>query len=262
MIDRNLKYGRRMSVGSGIDPGIEISNPPNAHMKSPQKIKKIVPHFVVVSGIDGSGKTTVVEGVQRALEERGLRCQYAWMRYTHIFVKPLHALARLAGLTRRHDTPLGRVWRHEFYRFPVFAKIYLPLTWVDTWLGRRRLMAQVDDRHPDVVICDRWADDILIDLAVDFHAPEMMQSIWARRLRTLMPARAQHIAILRDRASLLTVRPESIHDPDFDLRLSLYEDLPAEVHVLRNDSTMEAAVARVLSLIEPQITKVGGACRS
>lgn len=211
------------------------------------------PVFLIVSGIDGSGKTTVIEGVKAALEARGLTCHYSWMRYTHVFVKPLHALARLLRLTRSYQTPAGRLSRHEFYRFPPLASLYAPLTYADTWLGRRRLDRRIAASEPDVVICDRWAHDILIDMAVDFRDPGLQQSRWANLIRAQMPEDAVQVVILRNRAAIIRARPESAHDPEFDLRLSLYEGVPDHVVQITNDKEIEAAVKAVCRLLKPSL---------
>lgn len=218
------------------------------------------PIFLIVSGIDGSGKTTMIEGVKAVLEARGLTCHYSWMRYTHVFVKPLHALARLVRLTRSYQTPAGRVSRHEFYRFPPLSILYAPLTYVDTWLGRRRLDRRIAASAPDVVICDRWANDILIDMAVDFRNSSLQQGRWADRIRAMMPEGAVQVVILRKRAAIIRARPESAHDPDFDLRLSLYEGLPDHMVRITNDKEIEEAVEAVCRMLKPALEDMLVSC--
>jgi hypothetical protein len=209
------------------------------------------PFYLIVSGIDGSGKTSIIEAVRAALEADGLTCHYSWMRYTHVFVKPLHALARLLRLTRRYETPAGPLWRHEFYRWPQLARIYVPCAWADTLLGRHRLDRRVARDACDVVICDRWANDILIDLAVDFRDRGLVHGRWGDRIRTQMPDAAVQVVVMRDRDAILAARPESAHDPDFDLRLSLYQGLSANVTRISNTRRIEDAAADILALLAP-----------
>ena len=89
------------------------------------------------------------------------------MRFNHILCKPVHGFCRLIGLSRKRDTKMGKVWRHEFYRSQLFCSIYIFLTWLDTWIGRIILNWNLRNKQIDFVICDRWINDILIDLAVE-----------------------------------------------------------------------------------------------
>jgi thymidylate kinase len=43
--------------------------------------------YIIISGVDGSGKTTVIEGVRAQLEAEGKTVGYIWMRYHHKLVR-------------------------------------------------------------------------------------------------------------------------------------------------------------------------------
>jgi hypothetical protein len=213
------------------------------------------PQYLIVSGIDGSGKTTIIERLMIRLEADGIVCLYRWMRYTHIFVRPLHALAKLGGLSRRHSTPLGTVWRHEFYRFPIFAWLYIPLTWLDTWVGKARLALLVHTKKPDIIICDRWVNDILIDMAVDFRDPCLLSRTWSKRFRDIMPLEAKQFLIRRDTGAVVKTRPESIHDPGFSLRNTLYDKISADLIIIENEASVDSAVDQILVTLRSEIPR-------
>ena len=46
--------------------------------------------YIIISGVDGSGKTTVIEGVRAQLEAEGKTVGYIWMRYHHKLIKIMH----------------------------------------------------------------------------------------------------------------------------------------------------------------------------
>ena len=50
--------------------------------------------YLVISGIDGSGKTSVINALKEELERQGHSTQYIWMRFNHYSVKVMNALAR------------------------------------------------------------------------------------------------------------------------------------------------------------------------
>ena len=39
--------------------------------------------IIAISGIDGCGKTTVIEKLQEELSQKGLPVKYVWLRYNH-----------------------------------------------------------------------------------------------------------------------------------------------------------------------------------
>ena len=81
--------------------------------------------YIVISGIDGSGKTAVINALQEKLKKEGKRSYYIWMRYNHYFVKIMNALARTLGLSVKVNNEMGTVWEHRFYKSRLFCKMYI-----------------------------------------------------------------------------------------------------------------------------------------
>lgn len=181
--------------------------------------------LMVVSGIDGCGKTTIIQELQRRLQKEGISTLYVWLRYNHILVKPIHALCRLVGLSRRYRTDAGYVWRHEFYRSRLFCSAYIYLTWLDTWLARLKLAFKLLWRKADIVICDRWVHDILIDLVVDTRRRSLLKGRWYRRFTHILPKDTKQYLIVRNATSVATARPDSYQDRNFSFRQKLYKRL-------------------------------------
>jgi hypothetical protein len=211
--------------------------------------------FVIISGIDGSGKTTVIEELRRRLEGRGLSTQYVWLRYNHILVKPVHALCRLIGLTRPYVEDGRKVWRHEFYRCRPFCSAYIGLTWLDSRLGRLKMKLRLAGKRPDVVVCDRWVWDILIDLAVDAHRPALLDGPWRGRFARILPRGHRQYLIVRAAAAVLDARPEMKHDPDLALRRELYQRLEAIPGIVPIDNN--GPVAATVDAILRDLASVG-----
>lgn len=200
--------------------------------------------FIVISGIDGCGKTTLIRGLRNRLEREGLTTRYEWLRYNHRLVRPVHGWSRLVGLSRRYRTGDQSIWRHEFYRSRLFCSFYILLTWLDVWLGRLILAARLSSRNVDIVVCDRWVQDILVDLAVDTRRRDLLAGTWHSRFKRILPPGARQYLIVRDSASVVSARPDVLQDASHSFRQKLYgrvEKSP-DVVVVRNDGTVEAAV--------------------
>jgi hypothetical protein len=204
--------------------------------------------FIVISGIDGCGKTTVINELRNKLEREGLTTRYEWLRYNHRLVRPVHALSRLVGLSRRYTIGDRRVWRHEFHRSPLFSSFYIALTWLDAWLGRLILAAKLMFRRADVVVCDRWVPDILVDLAVDTRRRGLLRSKWLLRFARLLPPGTRQYMIVRNAKRMLSSRPDVEEDLSRSFRHRLYRRLGRNANIVQigNNGSVDTAVDAIL----------------
>ena len=196
---------------------------------------------IVLTGIDGSGKTLYARKLVKALHEQGVKAKYVWLRFNHFFSKPLLAFCRLVGLTRYEFVGGHRLGYHEFYRFPPIAIAYIFLQWIDTLWSTfwkiylpSRLLGQV-------VVCDRYLYDILVDLAVDTGKNNIFSSWIARIFLALLPKDSRVFLLMRDRGKILEVRPEICYDYTIEQRLKLYSRIVKDhrVEVINNNGSRE-----------------------
>lgn len=207
--------------------------------------------YLIISGIDGSGKTSIINALERNFKGNNIDTLVIWLRYSHYCVKPLHAISRLIGLSKKYDTTLGEVWRHEFYKSTLFCWLYIRLTFLDTLIGKLKLKLKIRNK-PDIVICDRWLNDILIDLAVKTRDENFLNSKWFFRFKLLLPKKNREFLIFRDEKDLLECRLENRDDPDFKFRLKQYEKLKQQKTVISidNNRNIKDAVKDVLNSIQ------------
>ncbi len=208
--------------------------------------------YLVISGIDGSGKTTVIEQIRKHFDNSNIVSFYIWLRFNHYFCKGMHALARILKLSVKKPSYRGEAWFHEFYRSELFCSIYIRMTYLDTIIGTLKLRLQL--RHVDdavYIICDRWVPDVLIDLSVKTHRKDFLDSIWYHRFMALMPTNAKLFLIVRDSKRLLECRDENREDPDFSFREQIYKKLAkkAGIHVIDNNDSIETTVKSFLKVV-------------
>jgi len=206
--------------------------------------------YIIISGIDGSGKTSVINTLQNELTKQGKNTQYIWLRYNHYFVKPLHALARLIGLSRKHKSAEGKVWRHEFYKSKLFSALYIRFTILDTYIGRLKLKKELK-KVTDIVICDRWINDIAIDLGTKTHNEDFLETSYFKRLQKIIPENSFQFIIYRETKKLLKCRMENREDPEFNYRNQFYGKLQNYefVHSIDNNGTIVESVKQILSVL-------------
>lgn len=208
--------------------------------------------FIIISGIDGSGKTCLIDKLRDYLERNGVKTHYVWMRFSHMLCKPVHGACRLIGLARRYDNSGEMVWRHEFYRMPAFCCLYILLSYIDSWIGAAKLKWLLRDSDVDVVICDRWILDVIVDLAVKCRRSDLIGSLWQKRFLRIQPEDALQFLLHRDVMSVLQARVENQRDPDFRFRYEAYEQIAIASDAIRidNNGPIDSAVQQVLSRAE------------
>jgi len=206
-----------------------------------------LPRVIYVTGIDGSGKTTVVEWLAEQLRGRGYQVDVLWLRFNHVLSKPLLAFCRLVGLTRYEMTNGIRVGYHEFHRSKLVAWLFVAFQYLDAVMVRWLRIGPRLRKANRIVVLDRYVFDILIDLMIDTRIDDLHSGPVGKAFLKLLPAGTVVLPLLRDRDSLLAARPESVVDRNFEARQRLYEELPTVygLRPLRNDRGLEELLAQV-----------------
>ena len=204
--------------------------------------------FIIISGIDGSGKTTVINELTKRLEAEGASTQYIWMRFNHYLVKVMNALARLMRLSVKVHNAFGDVWEHRLYKSRLFCKVYVWCSYIDNVVARRKAL-KLD---ADYVICDRWVNDTLIDLGAECRIDDILDSKWYQRFQSILPANSFQFVVVRNKEDIVGCRVENTTNPDFPYRYALYEELmkKPEVHVVDNSGTVEESVKQIGDVIK------------
>ena len=202
---------------------------------------------IIISGIDGSGKSTIINETQKSLNSKGKRVGYIWLRFNHYLTKVMHAIARVLGLSVKVHNEMGDVWQHRLYKNQAFCSLYILTTYLDTWVSRLKYNRMA--KNKDIVICDRWITDILVDLATKTHRKNFLDSKWPNRFLKILPENAKMFVVVRNTEALMDCRLENRVDPDFLFRLEIYQDLCKKeyVTVVDNNGTIEDSVKQITS---------------
>lgn len=206
-----------------------------------------VPRVIYVMGIDGTGKTTVVEWLAKTLLEQGYQVDVQWLRFNHVLSKPLLAFCRLAGLTRYEKKNGIRVGYHDFHRSKIVSWLFVLFQYLDALRVKlTRVLPRLRSER-GVVILDRYVYDIIIDLMIDTGIDDLDSTWLGRALIKLLPEGTVVLSLVREHGALLAARPESAVDDNFLRRLKLYEHLVTrqKLLVLENNSSLDDLLAMV-----------------
>lgn len=194
------------------------------------------PMFICITGIDGVGKTTHVNLILEHLREKGIKCQYKWLRFHHLFSLPLLAFCRVAGYTRL--STLGNSQKcsyHEFYKSRFVSAIYPWILFFDTFLFAI-LKVYIPMFFGISIVCDRFVYDTLIDLEVATKDHEIYKKPVGKLFLKLIPKNAHFLMLDLDKSIIFSRRPELKDDLTFDERYALYENLPSRFNINVEDN--------------------------
>lgn len=205
---------------------------------------------IVISGLDGCGKTTVIDAIQAELRARNCRTRYVWLRYNHYLTKVLLAACRLLRLTEHRTLREVRIGQHHFYRSKLVSWAFIALTLLDTSIASWFAVHLPIKWSKCVVICDRWVIDILVDLEVDTHVRLSQGRLIYRMFTALLPSDCIVVVLERDLQLVKSARIENSVDPNFERRRALYERHrdATFARVVKNDAPAPLVARRILRL--------------
>lgn len=189
------------------------------------------PMFICITGIDGVGKTTHVNLILEHLRKKGIKCQYKWLRFHHLFSLPLLAFCRVAGYTR--VSTLGESQKcsyHEFYKSRLISTIYPWVLFFDTLLFTT-IKVYIPMFFGTSIVCDRFVYDTLIDMAVATKNHEIYKKPVGKLFLRLIPKNALFVMLDLDKSTILSRRPELRDDITFDERYALYRVLSSRFKI-------------------------------
>ena len=195
--------------------------------------------IVSVSGVDCAGKTTQLDALEVALTERGHRVRRLWFRPGYsVWLDALRTKVRQlrpAALPSHTDVKK----REEVFARPGVRHAWVTMGAVDTLVS---LGAQVRglSLRGYTVLCDRYVEDAIVDLALNF--PELVDL--DGRLRRMLVAACPR----PDLAVLLMLTRESVAARAL-LKKEPFED-PPEVRARRYDAYVDLAAGGRFTVVD------------
>jgi glycosyltransferase involved in cell wall biosynthesis/thymidylate kinase len=206
--------------------------------------------LIALAGVDGSGKSFLLERLRERLAAQGIAHRHVWSRFRNYLSKPLLALARLTGHNRKERIGSVRIGYHDFAGGRLLAGTFLVLQSIDNILDillRYRLQPS-----RGVIVGDRCVYDTLVDLCVDTGRDGLVLERIGPWLVRLLPAPRLVVVLDRSPRLIQAQRPDALLDRHFARRRALYRRLADRygLPVLSNDGDVEDTLAQLVRLAE------------
>lgn len=203
-----------------------------------------------ITGVDGIGKTTQVDRLERHLSDR--RTHRVWLRFPIVLSLPLLVYARLFGFTCYETFDGVRVGAWEFHRSALLRTLFPIAQYVDTvlhsigkvWLPMMR---------GRTLLFERYAIDVLVDTMVATGQSSLYQGLLGNLFLRLVPRRTHIVILDAPVPQIRQRRRDLLHDPAIEARARAYVDvarhlrcsvIPAEDAVDVVEASIREEVAR------------------
>ena len=142
--------------------------------------------IITISGLDGAGKSTQIDQLTRKFSDDGFKVRYVWARggYTPGFELIKKCIRCIFKKTLPPSGPSNL--RSEKLRSPLVQRVWLIIAIVDLmilWGGYVRICRAMKN----VVICDRYLNDTLLDFRQNFPKSNIENSIFWKLLKLISP---------------------------------------------------------------------------
>jgi thymidylate kinase len=218
-------------------------------MKSKSDQKKH--RFIYFAGVDGSGKSTVIDEIQREYRKKGIRSRAVWLRFNYCFTRPVLLFCRLFGFTRRVRKGNKIYSIHDFHKSSVIAYLVQYIHFIDTcyaYISKVWFPLKFTD---DIILCDRFIYDILADFIVETRDLNLLNKFITKLFILILPKNVPVIFLTVDKDEIIKRKPEVlIDDEDYDLKYKAYELIKNKfsLNIIYNDN-LENTVNMIKKLI-------------
>jgi len=179
--------------------------------------------IIVISGPDGSGKSTFAKILSRELRKRGYPVYYTWLRYPRLLSLLPLLISKLIGTTFKIKVEdVCRHTFHAYYRIPILGRLYELAIFVD-YLVYKFFKIFIPRFPGFVIVVDRGLLDILIDVYAETKRfPKLLYTYLERESRR---SNSSRILVMASYPTLTSRRRDNLCNPSFKEVYALYRIL-------------------------------------
>ncbi len=203
--------------------------------------------LIIISGSDGTGKSTIVDGLSQDLSKKG-ETKTFWLRFVNFFSKFINVFGRLFNKSYVERYSWGSVGYHDYNGLIGYLYIYScyvdHLIFYPFFIARNRKAIGSSKVHH---IYDRYLLDTIADLIVDTRKEQLTLGLFSNMVKKLK-SKANLIIITCDEQVVLSRRPDIKDDKKYTLRLEAYSKIAKKFNIRVLDTSSGSIKQNIESL--------------
>lgn len=209
------------------------------------------PRFIYFTGVDGSGKSTIIDEIMSELRSKGIKSKSVWLRFNYFFTRPVLLFCRIIGLTRREKRGTKIISVHDFHKSKIIACMVQYLHFIDTVLAYILKVWLPLNFSNQIIFCDKFVYDILADFMVETKDFDLLNRNISKLFINLIPKNTPVFFISAGKEEIIKRKPDVLlDDEDYDLKYVAYQKIMGKFNfnTIRNEN-LDESVSMVMNII-------------
>ena len=186
---------------------------------------------IMLSGADGTGKSTIVNNLQNYYTLKGKILKPVWLRFHHYFAKVVNAIGRVTKKSYQKKYSWGKVGYHDYTG--LFGYFYIIAVYFDHIIFRCFIKPKVLKYNPkSSYLIDRYILDIAADLIVDTRNEKLVFKLFSGFVKKELE-QAKTFILECPKEIVVKRRPDILDDKKYNDKIYAYDLISKKFNITR-----------------------------
>ena len=209
--------------------------------------------FIVITGMDGSGKTTLANWLYKYFISKGYKSKYVWIKSNHTFAYLLSCVLISLGRYRIFRNPKGVMQYRIITSEGMFIRKIWPFIEFISVLPLIIFKVKIPLLLGYRIVCDRYTIDTIVSVTLYTRNMNFLNSILGKILLKMIPKESTIILLDADYLTVLKRRPDIEYtENEIKKGIRIYRTLSRKLNMFSIDvqtHTIEQVRNRVINIL-------------
>lgn len=203
---------------------------------------------IMLSGPDGTGKSTISDAVIKSFYEKGVTFNHIWLRFNHYTAKIINLIGRVLGKSFRIKHKWGEIGYHNYTG--IFGVVYIYCVFIDHLIFNLIFKKNKIKKGKNYII-DRYLIDIVADLIVDTKNNGIIYKLFDKPLRQELKKSSAFILVC-DEEIVKSRRVDINDDMVYKSKIKAYDEISSRYKIPKINTgllSIEDASSHIVNLV-------------